>query len=785
MKKLFLLTGIFVLMSTLTLKAQVTIGANDEPDPAAVLDLRSQNILGLLLPRVVLTDTLVADPLTAHVQGMFVYNTASSVDGKVAEGVYYNDGRRWWQTNSVDTTEPWQVSGESRAVKATSNDENIYQMGQVSIGTDTLLPITMLNVVAHDKGVMIPRLTEAQRDLIVLGNDSIANSLLIYNTDEDCYNYYSRKERAWQSLCGKEGKGQFTIDCESIQVNGTYGDGIALNSSNYLKVSVTVTKTGSYSITAVSNPDKGYFYETSGTFHSLGTFNLNIPGIGAPFDHTQGVDLIDPADDTPDQFTLSLTDESSGCTFEVDVQSTAVRPEFEMSCGSALAEGMYFEDEPLSLEGPNGPHQLKITLANVPPSAYGSTAVFETNTVDGFSFRGETVLMSSSQDVYLQGTGIPRGLNSKTFTITSNSVSSSSSCQATVHMLIPRKRLLSFGNNNTTYCYHPGLRDNRNPRNSINTLLTDKDNFGYNQWSILKFSGFDNVGTGLRSNVINTSNLNTWNDDDRDIICLNTQAMWDNTSPETLRSYLQGTNGHRKVDIVIIGYSYQFANNATRAALSRELVNFVKTGGILMIFSEANASNEAFMNIFFDNPSPAITSVSGNGAGTNYTLGFNASNAPANMRPYYCRDDDPILMGPFNNILGRNWGEDASRTHYLENLPLDSIIIYSGAKSISQSPTSGPSATGVTIFRHIEYPLIFVGDGGFNSANARSYQANNSNLSPFQLTQVTKNGHTYANFPHFRSNFGGSGNRVDNATFTANAFAWCIMQAEEYRRKNK
>jgi len=99
MKKLFLLTGIFALMSISTLKAQVTIGANVEPDPSAVLDLQSNGNMGLLLPRVILTDTLVATPLKAHVQGMLVYNTTPSDDGKVVEGIYYNDGRRWWQAN--------------------------------------------------------------------------------------------------------------------------------------------------------------------------------------------------------------------------------------------------------------------------------------------------------------------------------------------------------------------------------------------------------------------------------------------------------------------------------------------------------------------------------------------------------------------------------------------------------------------------------------------------------------------------------------------------------------
>ena len=96
MKKLLLFVGIFALMSPLTLKAQVTIGANQAPNPSAVLDLQSNGTLGLLLPCVVLTDTLNAAPLAEHVPGMLVYNTSPSVDGQVVRGIYYDDGRRWW-----------------------------------------------------------------------------------------------------------------------------------------------------------------------------------------------------------------------------------------------------------------------------------------------------------------------------------------------------------------------------------------------------------------------------------------------------------------------------------------------------------------------------------------------------------------------------------------------------------------------------------------------------------------------------------------------------------------
>jgi hypothetical protein len=75
--------------------AQVTIGAGEEPDPSAVLDLRSNDHLGLLLPRLALTSTSDAAVLqgNAHVKGIFIYNTNTAND--VTPGIYYNDGSKW------------------------------------------------------------------------------------------------------------------------------------------------------------------------------------------------------------------------------------------------------------------------------------------------------------------------------------------------------------------------------------------------------------------------------------------------------------------------------------------------------------------------------------------------------------------------------------------------------------------------------------------------------------------------------------------------------------------
>lgn len=87
------------------LSAQVTIGSNSNPDPNAILDLKNQanpnaSTKGLLLPRVSLVTTINPSPLSQHVAGMTVYNTAVSPGGTdmsiyVSPGLYYNDGTKW------------------------------------------------------------------------------------------------------------------------------------------------------------------------------------------------------------------------------------------------------------------------------------------------------------------------------------------------------------------------------------------------------------------------------------------------------------------------------------------------------------------------------------------------------------------------------------------------------------------------------------------------------------------------------------------------------------------
>jgi len=114
MKKVLFLMFLLLLMGlgAAGVKAQVRIGGNTPPNPAAALDLNADDTnsgaKGLALPRVSLTN--VSTPLTGTpvVNGMMVYNTNASATGGSGVGIYYWDGSssKWVKVINSDFTVP-------------------------------------------------------------------------------------------------------------------------------------------------------------------------------------------------------------------------------------------------------------------------------------------------------------------------------------------------------------------------------------------------------------------------------------------------------------------------------------------------------------------------------------------------------------------------------------------------------------------------------------------------------------------------------------------------------
>lgn len=79
----------------------------------------------------------------------------------------------------------------------------MYAQNNVGIGTTTPNASSILEMQATDKGVLVPRLTTAQRLAIA----TPANGLLVYDTNFDCFYYYITATTTWTSLCSSGGSG--------------------------------------------------------------------------------------------------------------------------------------------------------------------------------------------------------------------------------------------------------------------------------------------------------------------------------------------------------------------------------------------------------------------------------------------------------------------------------------------------------------------------------------------------------------------------------------------------
>ncbi len=78
------------------------------------------------------------------------------------------------------------------ALSITANAQN-----NVGIGTNTPDPSAALEVQSINQGVLIPRMNTVGMNAIA----APAPSLIIYNTDSNCYCFYNGSTLAWQSLC--------------------------------------------------------------------------------------------------------------------------------------------------------------------------------------------------------------------------------------------------------------------------------------------------------------------------------------------------------------------------------------------------------------------------------------------------------------------------------------------------------------------------------------------------------------------------------------------------------
>jgi hypothetical protein len=76
---------------------------------------------------------------------------------------------------------------------------NLFGQQNVSISDVSVLPdpSSVLDVSSTSKGLLVPRMTSAQRSAI----NNPANGLIVYDTDNNCIYFYNANNNTWNSLC--------------------------------------------------------------------------------------------------------------------------------------------------------------------------------------------------------------------------------------------------------------------------------------------------------------------------------------------------------------------------------------------------------------------------------------------------------------------------------------------------------------------------------------------------------------------------------------------------------
>ncbi|WP_144428957.1 fibrinogen-like YCDxxxxGGGW domain-containing protein [Chryseobacterium sp. StRB126] len=386
-------------------------------NPQATLDVKKTNkgntAEGLLIPSFTVTELATKDSDYGNNQnGTMVFITeGTGSSGKTAQingsGYYYYDSpsHLWIPTGSK---EPWISKGTGYG--ATLSTENIYQTGQIGIGSSTIDPSAQLDITASNRGLLVPRMSKNERSAIV----SPANGLLIYNTTTNCFNYYITSTSRWQSLCGTYEPASFNIvSCAPpTGPSGTFTAGAALNSNNTYTIVVNVTEIGTYQI--IANTSNGFSFNKSGVFSQTGTQTVVLDGQGIPVNGPQST-------------TVSLN--FNGIAVNPDCVLPTVNvggssTNFNLNCSAATVNGTYSTS--IALDGTNY-IDVPVTSVSTP-----GTAVVETAMINGIKFSSGSInITSSTTSIRLFGQGVPSNPGTNVYSFTSPGGSSSCSVAIT------------------------------------------------------------------------------------------------------------------------------------------------------------------------------------------------------------------------------------------------------------------------------------------------------------------------------------------------------------------
>ncbi len=191
-------------------------------------------------------------------------------------------------------------------------------------------------------------------------------------------------------------------DCLPKTVNGGYVAAKALNDTNYIDVTVTVTSAGPYTI--YTDTLNGYAFKATGTFTAAGQFSVRLKGNGAPV--TAGNDAFTVYFDSS-YCDVNVTVLPAGSTGGAAVYSLA---NTSGACNPFIPSGNFIKDTTLTAA-----NYVTVTVNVTTVGTYS----INTTSVNGYFFSGTgTFGATGSQTIKLFGNGKPVAAGTDAFTAT-------------------------------------------------------------------------------------------------------------------------------------------------------------------------------------------------------------------------------------------------------------------------------------------------------------------------------------------------------------------------------
>lgn len=169
----------FVVTSTGSVGIGTTV-----PNSSAILDITASD-KGLLPPRLELLATDLPLPLSAHVQGMVVYNTETSgtQPTNVSPGLYINDGTKWNKmSTSIQTYSSFYGSINYGDINGFSGTVNLPTTGFIVSSSKTDVSGGDDLLVTHNLNLSGP-----QNITVTILSNTAGNNYSQYNRDNDWY----------------------------------------------------------------------------------------------------------------------------------------------------------------------------------------------------------------------------------------------------------------------------------------------------------------------------------------------------------------------------------------------------------------------------------------------------------------------------------------------------------------------------------------------------------------------------------------------------------------------